>query len=133
MPCAVTAEIMFRLCRAPVVFTTGVRADRGPRWCRRGGRERIPASSAKYTVAPSFLACLAMAGYSVSFQAAHLRLVGLPRPPQRPLRGQAEPVQQPAHRRGRHRHAELAADQLPDHVPGPQREVELPTAEGPYR
>ena len=96
----------------------------GPRWCRRGGRERIPASSAKYTVAPSFLASFAMAGYSLSFQAAHLRLVGLPGPPQRPLRRQAEPVQQPAHRRGRHLHAELAADQLPDHVPGPQREVE---------
>jgi hypothetical protein len=32
--------------------------------------ERIPASSAKYTVAPAFFACFAIAGYSRSFQAA---------------------------------------------------------------
>ena len=51
--------------------------------------------------------------------------VGLPGPPQRPLRRQPEGAQQPTHADRRQRHRELAADQLPDHVPGPQREPEL--------
>jgi len=46
-------------------------------------------------------------------------------PVQRPLRGQPELVQQPAHTHHRQPHVELAADQLADHLPRPQRERKL--------
>ena len=51
--------------------------------------------------------------------------VGLPGPPQRPLRRQTQGAQQPAHADRRERDLELAADQGAHHVPGPQRELEL--------
>jgi hypothetical protein len=51
--------------------------------------------------------------------------VGLPGPPQRPLRGQAQGAQQPTHADRGQRDPELPADQRAHHVPGPQREPEL--------
>ena len=44
---------------------------------------------------------------------------------QRPLRRKPELAQQPACRNHRQSHAEFAADHLADHLPGPQRELEL--------
>jgi hypothetical protein len=57
----------------------------------------------------------------------HPRRIPLVGPAQRPLRAEAQPPQQPAHRGLAQPHTELAADQLPHHgaIPQGKREVQL--------
>ena len=82
-----TAEIMFRLCRAPVALTTGVWPT-GPRWCRRDSPSG-PRPRTEVDVATSASARARIAGNSSLSSVDRLR-VGLPGPPQRPLRRQAQ-------------------------------------------